>query len=146
MRLWSIHPKYLDSKGLVALWREALLAQKVLEGKTKGYTHHPQLERFRKSDDQLKSIGCYLYHVYQEAEKRGYNFDKKKIKLFSNCETSIKITTEQLNFEFKHLMKKLQKRDIKTYKQNLVIIKAEPNPLFEVIEGEIERWEKANSV
>lgn len=23
MRLWSSHPKYLDAKGIVALWREA---------------------------------------------------------------------------------------------------------------------------
>jgi len=30
MRLWTIHPKYLDRQGLLALWREALLAQKVL--------------------------------------------------------------------------------------------------------------------
>ncbi|WP_368086417.1 pyrimidine dimer DNA glycosylase/endonuclease V [Nitrosomonas sp. Nm34] len=26
MRLWSIHPKYLDAKGLLALWREGLQA------------------------------------------------------------------------------------------------------------------------
>ena len=43
MRLWSIHPRYLDSMGLVALWREALLAQAVLRGETKGYKFHPQL-------------------------------------------------------------------------------------------------------
>ena len=142
MRLWSIHPKYLDSKGLVALWREALLAQNVLEGKSKGYTHHPQLIRFRDSDNQLSSIGCFLYHVYQEAEKRGYNFDKRKIKIYVNCDSVIQVTTEQLNFEFNHLMKKLQKRDIKTYKLNSSITKVEPNPIFNVIEGEIETWER----
>lgn len=37
MRLWVSHPKYLDCKGLVALWRESLLARKVLKGKTKGW-------------------------------------------------------------------------------------------------------------
>ena len=36
MRLWSLHPRYLDAKGLVALWREGLLAQAVLKGQTKG--------------------------------------------------------------------------------------------------------------
>jgi hypothetical protein len=36
MRLWTLHPKYLDARGLVALWREALLAQKVLRGATRG--------------------------------------------------------------------------------------------------------------
>jgi hypothetical protein len=127
---------------LVALWREALLAQKVLEGRTQGYTHHPQLVRFKNSDNKLKSISCYLYHIYQEAEKRGYNFDKNKIKLFFDDKAIIKVTTKQLNFEFEHLMKKLQKRDIKTFKQNLTISKIEPNPIFKVIEGEIEDWEK----
>jgi hypothetical protein len=29
-RIWSLHPKYLDARGLVALWREGLLAQAVL--------------------------------------------------------------------------------------------------------------------
>ena len=43
MRLWSLHPKYLDKLGLLGLWRESLLAQKVLLGKTKGYKNHPQL-------------------------------------------------------------------------------------------------------
>ncbi|HKX52383.1 MAG TPA: pyrimidine dimer DNA glycosylase/endonuclease V [Nitrosospira sp.] len=38
MRLWTLHPRYLDTKGLVAAWREALLAQKVLSGLTSGYT------------------------------------------------------------------------------------------------------------
>jgi hypothetical protein len=33
MRLWSLHPEYLDANGLVALWREALLAQAFLQGK-----------------------------------------------------------------------------------------------------------------
>ena len=41
MRLWTLHPQYLDPRGLVALWREALLAQKVLLGRTRGYRAHP---------------------------------------------------------------------------------------------------------
>jgi hypothetical protein len=32
MRLWTLHPQYLDPRGLVALWRVALLAQQVLLG------------------------------------------------------------------------------------------------------------------
>lgn len=50
MRLWSLHPSLLDRAALVAGWREALLAQKVLRGETTGYRHHPQLERFRGTD------------------------------------------------------------------------------------------------
>lgn len=74
MRFWSIHPEYLDSKGLAALWREALLAQNVL-GNTKGYLNHPQLIRFRQQPDPLRSIGNYLHSVFLEAERRGYKFD-----------------------------------------------------------------------
>ena len=56
MRIWSLHPRYLDAKGLVAVWRETLLAKHVLEGKTKGYKNHPQLNRFRevKNIDTIK--------------------------------------------------------------------------------------------
>ena len=79
MRLWSLHPRYLDSKGLTACWREGLLARKVLEGKTKGYRNHPQLERFRGQDDPVGMIDAYLLAVYEEAEKRGYKFSRGKI-------------------------------------------------------------------
>ena len=78
MRIWSIHPKYLDSKGLVALWREALLAKNVLEGKTKGYRNHPQLLRFKKAINPVESINYYLVGVYEEAVKKGYQFNKEK--------------------------------------------------------------------
>jgi hypothetical protein len=79
MRLWSIHPKYLDTKGLVAVWRESLLARKVLEGKTKGYKHHPQLNRFIDSNNALETINQYLYEIYKESVIRKYNFDKTRI-------------------------------------------------------------------
>jgi hypothetical protein len=49
MRIWSLHPTLLDTKGLVALWREALLAKHVLSGSTIGYQNHPQLKRFKSS-------------------------------------------------------------------------------------------------
>jgi hypothetical protein len=78
MRLWSIHPKYLDAQGLVALWREGLLAKKVLEGKTKGYKNHPQLIRFMGSKYPLEQINIFLGEVYNESLKRGYKFDKAK--------------------------------------------------------------------
>src|SRR6476660_10497878 len=78
MRIWSIHPKYLDSKGLVALWRETLLAKNVLEGNTKGYKNHPQLNRFRESKRAIDCINQYLSEIHKEAEKRNYSFDKNK--------------------------------------------------------------------
>jgi Pyrimidine dimer DNA glycosylase (EC 3.2.2.17)/DNA-(apurinic or apyrimidinic site) lyase (EC 4.2.99.18) len=70
MRLWSLHPKYLDKLGLLGLWRESLLAQKVLLGKTKGYKNHPQLIRFKKTEDPILYIGTYLYmFIWKEKEE-----------------------------------------------------------------------------
>ena len=58
MRLWSLHPKYLDSKGLVAVWREGLLALEVLKGNTKGYRSHPQLTRFLQEGNPVETMKC----------------------------------------------------------------------------------------
>src|SRR5277367_3724614 len=79
MRLWTIHPQYLDPQGLVALWREALLARAVLRGQTRGYRHHPQLERFRAHASPRRAISAYLAAIHSEATERGYTFDKGKI-------------------------------------------------------------------
>lgn len=78
MRLWSLHPSYLDAVGLVALWREGLLARKVLQGQTKGYIHHPQLFRFRETGNPIHVLDFYLKTVHDESIHRGYNFDFKQ--------------------------------------------------------------------
>ena len=141
MRLWSIHPKYLDSKGLLAVWREALLAKKVLAGKTKAYKHHPQLIRFKNHKKPLVAINAYLLEIYKEAKTRGYNFDKQKIKIVKfNNKTSV--TSGQIKFEFQHLLKKLKSRDNEKYKQLKAIKKAEINSIFFLAPGKIEKWEK----
>jgi hypothetical protein len=79
MRIWSLHPKYLDTKGLVALWRETLLAKHVLENKTKGYRNHPQLNRFKTCTNPLHAINYYLSVVHEEAERRGIDLIKIKL-------------------------------------------------------------------
>jgi len=79
MRLWTIHPRYLDAKGLLAAWREGLLAQKVLLGQTRGYTAHPQLLRFRARSSRVASICSFLIGLAEEAERRGYKFNRTKI-------------------------------------------------------------------
>src|SRR4051812_6530953 len=107
MRLWSIHPKFLDCKGLVALWREGLLAQKVLAGKTKGYKNHPQLIRFREQSNPLSSIGTYLQSVAFEADKRGYRFDHSKILKTSKKISKIPVSKGQMKYESEHLERKL---------------------------------------
>ncbi|MEI6090947.1 MAG: pyrimidine dimer DNA glycosylase/endonuclease V [bacterium] len=141
MRLWSIHPKYLDPKGLVALWRESLLAKKVLEGKTKGYTKHPQLERFKNCIDPLGAINKYLSEVYSEAVKRQYNFDQKKIDWSYNRDLLITVSSEQIKYEFQHLVNKLETRDRERIVNFLSETEITANPLFIIVKGEIESWE-----
>ncbi len=141
MRIWTIHPKYLDRIGLVALWRESLLAKNVLEGKSKGYNHHPQLERFKKTKNPLDSINQYLAIVHQESVKRGYHFNKNKIN-WKFERTKIAVTRGQLNYEVNHLLKKLKNRDIRAYKKLKNNRKFHVHPMFKVTNGNIEDWEK----
>lgn len=132
MRLWSIHPKYLDAKGLVALWRESLLAQKVLQGKTKGYRHHPQLDRFKNTESPVASIGMYLYYIHLESKERGYSFQFSKIATIEDV-PKIRISNNLLLSEFQHLLSKLKVRDKEKYRLNLMVEKIEPHPSFEAV-------------
>jgi hypothetical protein len=141
MRLWTLHPRYLDSKGLVALWREGLLAQKVLQGKTKGYRHHPQLIRFRSHARPKAAIAYYLTAVLDEAKQRGYNFNGSKISAHS-IRGFIKETEGQLFYEWGHLKCKLRARDKKNYLQLKSTKIPDCHPLFKIVPGRIEKWEK----
>src|SRR4051812_37797529 len=114
MRLWTIHPEYLDTRGLLAAWREALLAQKVLKGETKGYKNHPQLKRFKSSADPVGAIASYLRFLHEEATRRGYRFDREKIES-ADFTGEIQATRGQLLYEWKHLKEKLKTRDAKKY-------------------------------
>lgn len=140
MRIWSLHPQYLDSKGLVALWRETLLAQYVLAGKTKGYKNHPQLNRFKEQEKPLQAINQYLAEVCIEAENRGYNFDRKKIN-WKFTPVKIKVPRGQMEYETKHLLKKLKTRDPKKYKELRTHKTFKPHTMFKVVAGDVEDWE-----
>ena len=140
MRLWSLHPKYLDAKGLVALWREALLAKNVLEGRTKGYKNHPQLNRFKESPSPIAAINHYLSVVHHEALARHYKFDKQKFSVPVDG-VIIPVTKGQLEFEVAHLLNKLKSRDTIKHDGLLIIESFEPHPLFTIVEGGIEKWE-----
>jgi hypothetical protein len=137
MRLWSLHPSLLDIKGLVALWRESLLAKKVLEGNTKGYKNHPQLKRFYYAKDPLAAINFYLEHIHKESLRRNYNFDAGKFTSIG-CDHLIPVTKGQVQFELKHLEKKVKARSPghKIKHRPLLI-----HPLFELIDGPVESWE-----
>jgi Pyrimidine dimer DNA glycosylase len=145
MRLWSLHPSLLDRAGLVALWREALLAQKVLAGATKGYRHHPQLDRFRQSGHPNRTIASYLWSVADEARERGYAFDVSKIAMRRGTVT-IPVTNGQLAFELAHLKQKLRQRDPKRLQ---LVSKREPvkvNSMFKAVDGPIAPWERSRPV
>lgn len=142
MRLWTIHPRYLDTKGLLAVWREGLLAQSVLQNKTKGYRNHPQLRRFASSPDALAAIATYLRGIYQESVDRGYRFGQDKIGR-AEYDGQIPCTRGQLLYEWQHLRKKLRQRDVGRYQVLETIVEPEPHPLFYIIDGDIEDWEKS---
>ncbi len=142
MRLWTIHPRYLDPKGLVAAWREALLAQKVLAGKTRGYRHHPQLVRFLTQPDPAAAIASYLSGIAEEARVRGYRFDVSKI---ASLDFSKRVpeTRGQLLYEWQHLKRKLRKRAPHLLRVMNKISSPEPHPLFRIVRGRVRSWEKA---
>jgi hypothetical protein len=141
VRLWSLHPKYLDRIGLVALWREGLLAQKVLLGETKGYRLHPQLSRFRSEADPVLAVGCYLDAVVEEADRRGYAFARSKI-VRAGEPPRIAITAGQIDYEWRHLLNKLKVRAPEVFEKNRWLEMVDPHPLFAVVPGGIEGWER----
>ena len=140
MRLWSLHPKYLDTKGLVALWRETLLAQAVLAGKTRGYRHHPQLVRFRSAPAPSMRVANYLRAVHAEATARGYRFDAGRIGRGGRLDT-IAVTEGQIDHEWAHLRAKLALRDPGRLAVLASVVQPEPHPAFHLVPGSVAEWE-----
>lgn len=141
MRLWSLHPKYLDPRGLVALWRETLLAQAVLRGETCGYRNHPQLNRFKTHSAPLTAVSLYLKAIATEAKMRGYSFDKSKIRP-ARMTVTLTVTSGQMEYEWAHLMAKLKKRNPALHRKWRITEMPEAHPLFEVRAGAVESWER----
>jgi hypothetical protein len=144
MRLWTVHPMHLDSSGLVALWREALLAQAVLHGRTRGYLHHPQLRRFRDAADPLAAIRAYLHGILAEARQRGYRFNGA---LILGPPTRVRLTeTEgQLACEWAHLGAKLERRDRSWWESHHKGVAPTAHPLFRIVAGSVREWERATA-
>ena len=141
MRLWTLHPRYLDAQGLVALWREALLAREVLRGRTDGYRQHPQLKRFRLCTSARSAINCYLAAVHADAQSRGYKFDRSKLGRVASMQ-SIIATDGQVQYEWSWLLAKLQRRSPTVYRRHLEISLPAAHPLFHVVSGPIAEWER----
>lgn len=145
MRLWSVHPGYLDSRGLVGLWRESLLAQAVLKGETKGYRRHPQLVRFRTRTSPVAFIADYLRAVHAESVVRGYRFDTGKIARVSTGE-QIDVSRGQVEFEWRHLTSKLQARSPEWLERHTAVSTPRVHPLFRVVPGDVADWERGTAV
>ena len=141
MRLWTLHLKYLDPQGLVALWREALLAREVLRGRTKGYRSHPQLNRFRSCAAPRSAINAYLASVHAEACTRGYAFDRSKLGRAA-VQVLIPATDGQLQYEWRWLLSKLRLRNPEAYRRNRGIGVPDANPVFRIESGPVEEWER----
>ena len=142
MRLWTLHPKYLDPKGLVALWREGLLARAVLREETTGYRHHPQLLRFQSHAAPRTAINAYLAAILREAEARGYSFDASKIGPV-RATVILTATTGQLAYEWRHLLEKLERRNPDLHRRWVRTRSLEPHPLFRMVRGDVATWERA---
>jgi hypothetical protein len=141
MRLWTIHPRYLDPQGLVALWREALLARAVLRGKTRGYQHHPQLARFRAHRHPRAAINAYLAAIHAEAAARGYAFDASRIGPVRAVQP-VRTTRGQLLYEWQHLLRKLARRNPSLRRKWRAVRRPRCHPLFTPVEGPPEPWER----
>jgi hypothetical protein len=141
MRLWSIHPRYLDARGLVALWREGLLAQAVLRGRTKGYTRHPQLERFRETSSPVGSVAAYLRVVQHEASRRGYKFRAGRISR-RRWDGRIAVSRGQVAYEWEHLRRKLARRDASWLRALGDVRVPGLHPVFRAVAGAVAAWER----
>ena len=141
MRLWSLHPRYLDARGLVALWREGLLARAVLAGCTRGYRHHPQLERFRAQRNAVAAIDRYLRAVHAEALHRGYSFDVRKLGPARRL-MPIPVARGQLRHEWRHLLRKLKARSPNDWRRWRALRNPRCHPAFAAVRGGVEGWER----
>lgn len=141
MRLWTLHPRYLDRQGLLALWREALLARAVLRGGTRGYRHHPQLQRFREHPAPRRAISAYLAAVHEEAAARGYAFDRSKIGRVSEV-APILASRGQVEYEWAHLLAKLAVRNPALLPELAAVDVPECHPLFRPVPGPVAPWER----
>lgn len=154
VRLWSVHPRYLDRQGLTACWREGLLAQKVLTGTTRGYRNHPQLQRFRVDGGALAAVDpsgpgvfpgapvtTYLHAVVDEAQARGYTYDRSKILAPPDPDLRIDVTIGQLRHEWAHLLLKLAARSPDVLRRWADVDVPDPHPMLVVVPGPIAGWE-----
>jgi hypothetical protein len=119
-----------------------LLAKAVLRGETRGYTNHPQLERFKVHQQPRFAINSYLAAVHAEASERGYNFDASKIGPVCSVQP-ISVNDGQLLFEWHHLQHKLANRSPAVLARWGDLALPACHPLFRMQSGPVASWERA---
>jgi hypothetical protein len=117
MRVWTIHPKYLDDKGLGGVWMDALLVQKLVHGGECGnYRKHPQCQRWLKGPMERYLLSIYLIEVWLEAKMRGFDYKHEKITMVdapnsaSNQPSRMLVDAEEVKVEKDLLVTKLRDR------------------------------------
>ena len=134
MNLWSFHPKYLDEKGLRAVWQDALFAQNVLSGRIKDHRkYYPQLMKFNNYFEPLAAIGAYLGFIYDDGVERGIIFQEHKIMHRSKRENIFQVDRERLEDEFEQYKRKMQTVSMLQTAKLRQVSKVEPHPIFEVV-------------
>jgi hypothetical protein len=103
--------------------------------------HHPQLDRFRERPSPVGLIAEYLRAVHAESVARGYNFDAGKIGRATN-RGRVAVGLAQLEFEWGHLMAKLERRDPGWRARLDRVKRPQAHPVFRIVPGAIASWEK----
>lgn len=124
-------------------WHEGLLAQKVLQGRTTGDCHHPQVDRARSCPDAVAAIVSYLHALADEADTRGYHFGRARIPGPVTPVEPIDVTTGQLDLELAHPCAKVAAR-AREWLPRVGVARAHPS--FRVLHGPGEPWERAGHV
>ncbi len=137
-----MHPQYFDRQALTAGWREALLAQAVIATPGRGYSRHPQLERFRADPAPLVVVGAFLTGIADEADARGYRFDRSRILVPGSVVARIALPQGQLDYEWSHLLGKLTTRSPLVAERWAAVTAPEAHPIFQVVDGGIADWER----
>lgn len=130
MSLWSVHPRYLDNKGLISAWNRGLQLQKQLSTEPARNTGNSQLIMFSRQEKPLHAIGSYLSFIASEGCRRGYKFTHEKILYPNFDEELLPIDSEQLRSENQMLQNRLKTRDKNRYQQLSSQSWPETHPLF----------------
>ena len=106
-----------------------------------GYYNHPQLDRFKEKDSPVAALDAYLHHIVDEADSRGYDFDRSKL---GDRKKGLKVSVPkgQLTYEINHLLDKLKSRDPEKYSEVKDVKSPQAHPSVSVTKGGVADWER----